>query len=209
MATGCTTDTNTQHLHDETAVLPIKDHLCIHSSNLKHKSKHPTHPLHLLQQQLPPPRRQKPTIFFTSDHTLDVDIDHQTASKQSIKRDCKGIHDWLTEHYLSNRQVNNVCQEIPIPVDSTEATLPRKQRVLLSQIRAGKSTFLLSYLHLINPEQHPSEACPICNHPKHDSIHLFQCPQVPTDLTPFALWEDPIKVSELLDRWRPLLPHLD
>ena len=30
IASGCTTDTNTQHLHDETHILPIKEHLQLH-----------------------------------------------------------------------------------------------------------------------------------------------------------------------------------
>ena len=30
IATGCTTDNNTQELHDETHILPIKEHLQLH-----------------------------------------------------------------------------------------------------------------------------------------------------------------------------------
>ena len=45
-ATGCTQDTNIQHLHDETLILPIHEHLQLHASQCKHKSQHPSHPLH-------------------------------------------------------------------------------------------------------------------------------------------------------------------
>ena len=34
-STGCTRDTNTQHLHDETKVLPIDTHLKLHVTKLK------------------------------------------------------------------------------------------------------------------------------------------------------------------------------
>ena len=44
IATGCTTDTNTQHLHNETHILPIKEHLQLHASQIRQKSQHPTHP---------------------------------------------------------------------------------------------------------------------------------------------------------------------
>ena len=46
IATGCTTDTNTQYLHDETHTLPIREHLQLHASQIRQKSQQPTHPLH-------------------------------------------------------------------------------------------------------------------------------------------------------------------
>ena len=42
-ATGCTQDTNI-HLHDETLILPIDEHLQLHASQFKHKTQHPSHP---------------------------------------------------------------------------------------------------------------------------------------------------------------------
>ena len=43
-ATGCTQNTNIQHLHDETLILPIHNHLQLHASQCKQKT--PSHPLH-------------------------------------------------------------------------------------------------------------------------------------------------------------------
>ena len=37
-ATGCTQDTNIQHLHDETLTLPIHEHLQLHASQYKQKN---------------------------------------------------------------------------------------------------------------------------------------------------------------------------
>ena len=45
-ATGCTQDTNIQHLHDETLTLPIQEHIQLHTSQYKQKTQHPSHPLH-------------------------------------------------------------------------------------------------------------------------------------------------------------------
>ena len=53
-ATGCTHDTNIQHLHDETLTLPIHEHLQLHASQCKQKTQHPSHPLH------------KPTTYFNT-----------------------------------------------------------------------------------------------------------------------------------------------
>ena len=46
IATGCTQDTNIQHLHDETHTLPIHEHLQLHAPQYKQKTQHPSHPLH-------------------------------------------------------------------------------------------------------------------------------------------------------------------
>ena len=46
IVTGCTQDTNIQHLHDETLIPPIHDHLQLHASQYKQETQHPSHPLH-------------------------------------------------------------------------------------------------------------------------------------------------------------------
>ena len=45
-ATGCTQDTNIQHLHDEALLLPIHEQLQLHASEYKQKTQHPSHLLH-------------------------------------------------------------------------------------------------------------------------------------------------------------------
>ena len=45
--TGCTHDTNIQHLHDETNILPIQKHLQLHASQARQKAQYPSHPLHI------------------------------------------------------------------------------------------------------------------------------------------------------------------
>ena len=49
--TGCTADTNIEHLHTEAKVLPLSNHLRLHASQLRQKSQLPTHPLHNLLPQ--------------------------------------------------------------------------------------------------------------------------------------------------------------
>ena len=45
-ATGYTQDTIIQHMHEETLTLPIYKQLQLHVSQFKHKTQHPSHPLH-------------------------------------------------------------------------------------------------------------------------------------------------------------------
>ena len=63
IATGCTSDTNIQHLHNETNILPLNAHLKLHSSQLRLKSQHPTHPLHKFTVLTENERHKKQTIF--------------------------------------------------------------------------------------------------------------------------------------------------
>ena len=55
IATGCTSDTNINHIHDETKILPIEKRLRLHSSQLRQKASHLDHPLHRLTTQPQPP----------------------------------------------------------------------------------------------------------------------------------------------------------
>ena len=59
----------------------------------------------------------------------------------------------------------------------------------------------MTYLHKIDPVNHPAENCPLCNDPNHDSLHLFNCPDIRTTLTVWNLWTDPVGVAALLDVW--------
>ena len=65
IATGCTHDTNTQHLHDETNVLPIHQHLQLRASQIRQTAQHPTHPLYKQTIHSHTPRLKKQTTSTT------------------------------------------------------------------------------------------------------------------------------------------------
>ena len=44
--TGCTHDTNIQHLHDKSNILTIQKPLQLHASQVRQKAQYPSHPLH-------------------------------------------------------------------------------------------------------------------------------------------------------------------
>ena len=61
--TGCTHDTNIQHLHDETNILPIQKHLQLHASQVRQKAQYLSHPLYDSRTKPPwtkPPRQNPP-----------------------------------------------------------------------------------------------------------------------------------------------------
>ena len=76
-ATGCTQDTNIHHLHNETLILPIHEHLQLHASQYKQKTQHPSHPLH------------KHTIYFNNGrYTTNIPTDPHTITTTDIKQTC-------------------------------------------------------------------------------------------------------------------------
>src|SRR5579872_3303171 len=103
------------------------------------------------------------------------------------------------------QNTKNKILEMQAPeIHHSEETLARYHRRLLSQLRTNKSPFLLSYLHKINPSEHPSPLCPLCSDQTHDTIHLFQC--IHTDNTySNILMEQSLRQAELLDTWRRAL----
>ena len=63
IATGCKRDINTQHLHDETKVLPIDTHLKLYATQLKQVTLTQKHSF-VLNAYSDPPRNMKATIFI-------------------------------------------------------------------------------------------------------------------------------------------------
>ena len=182
IATGCTRDTSIQHLHDECSILPIKQHLILHASQLRHKAHHPTHPLHTLTQQSPPPRLRKPTIFNHTSYTHNIQVDPTTVTHDIIKHNIKQTHTHVVQTYISSKPQNKLLNKPAPRIHPSEQTLPRTIRRALAQIRTNKSPLLLSYLHKIDPATHPNPLCTLCHAHIHDAQHIFRCSHIPTSL---------------------------
>ena len=120
------------------------------------------------------------------------------STTTTIKRNMKTIHTTIVQDHLINRPINKLLNRPPPDIDKKEETLPHSTRRKLSQLRTNKSPLLMTYLHKIDPANHPAANCPLCNDPNHDSLHLFNCPDIPTTLTVWDLWTDPVGVAALL-----------
>ena len=91
-ATGCTQDTNIQHLHDETHTLPIHEHLQLHTSQYKPKTQHSSHPLHKHTTYFNTPKAKK-TLFLTTAATQQtISTDPHTITTTDIKTNMRHIH---------------------------------------------------------------------------------------------------------------------
>ena len=131
---------------------------------------------------------------------VDPDPTH-AIDENTIKRNMKTIHTTIVQDHLSNRPINKLLNRPPPDIDKKEETLSHSTRRKLSQLRTNKSPLLMTYLHKIDPANHPAANCPLCNDPNHDSLHLFNCPDIPTTLTVWDLWTNPVGVAALLDVW--------
>ena len=82
------------HLHIETKILPLSNHLKLHASQLRQKSQLPTNPLHNLLPQPAGLREMKATIFDNwSSKTITIKNDNNIApTTELITQNLKTIH---------------------------------------------------------------------------------------------------------------------
>ncbi|MEL6805403.1 MAG: hypothetical protein AAFO91_16665, partial [Bacteroidota bacterium] len=202
IATGHTADTNNNIVNSEAKLLPLQSHTTIHSSNLRFDSTRPDHPLNKLLHNPDPPRLMKKTIFNNSDNLITLHTTHHNTDQPAHKTQAKKtIHTQIVQQHLLTIPDSSILNRPPPDIDKTETDLPRRTRRLLAQLRANKSPFLLSYLHHIDPTTHPSPTCPLCRVAEHNTVHLFNCPSIPTTLDPASLWSNPAEVAALLETW--------
>ena len=149
-AIGCTQDTNLQHLHDETLILPTHEHLQLHVSH--YKQQHTIHhtPHTNMQHTSWPLENNIPT-------------DHHTITTSDIKTNMRHIHTSIVSRHLATRGNNKVPHTPPPHISSSKEILPRLIRHTLAQLITNKSPFLKSYLHKVDGKSHPSPLCPLCN----------------------------------------------
>ena len=204
--TGCTMDTNINHLHDETKVLPINYHLRLHASQLRQKTQNPAHPLHHLTRHGRPPRLMKSTIFHNQDYTINKDTDPAISNDGTVKINMKTIHTAVVQEHLRKRPPNTLLGQQAPDIVSEETGLDRPTRRTLAQLRAGKCPLLRNYLHKIKPDIYKDPTCPLCKTAIHDCRHLFNCAKVPTGLNINDLWTKPKESAALVSTW---IKHLE
>ena len=82
LLTGCTRDTNTQHLYNQTKVLLMDIHLKLHTNQLKQPTQTQTYPSHDLNTYSNPSRNIKARIFYNHEHTNIIILKHHITPKK-------------------------------------------------------------------------------------------------------------------------------
>ena len=165
-----------------TLILPIHEHLQLHTSQYKQKTQHPSHPLHKHTTYFNTPRLKKPTIFNNGRYTTNIPTDPHTVTTTDIKTNMRHIHTSIVSRHLATRGYYKILRSPPSHISSSEEILPRLTRRTLTQLRTNKSPFLKSYFHKVNAKTHPSPLCPLCNTHIHNTHHLVNCTHIHTTL---------------------------
>ena len=148
----------------------------------------------------------KATILHNNEHT-NIIISEPDITPEECRENLKHICTIITSQYLSSRKNNKVTNTTPYNIHSSEQTLPRHRRKKLAQGRANKSPLLQSYLHTVNPKTYTVQ-CPLCWSHTHDTNHLFNCSQVPTQHNTTSLWKMPLESAEVIRKWESRLASL-
>ena len=202
IATGCTRDTNAQHLHEESKILPIKEHIKLHSSILRQKSQLSNHPLNQLNKQKPKSRNLKETIFHNNNFTTNYDDNLNDFTEDTVNSNKTKIHTEIVNSYLKSKLPNKIINDTAPEINKNEINISRESRRILAQLRSNKCPILFQYSNKINPSTYQNPMCPLCLTNIHDTHHLFNCKKIYSSRSVISLWTEPDYVVSLLARWR-------
>ena len=184
--------TNADHLHQETKVLPLRQHGQMLTKQFLASCALPNHPGQKHMDNPPPPRNLKKSLY---EYKPEISALYESGllRKQVIEK----IHSETVRKCIQNYDQNKVLNTSPPPINSDELNLTRKERVELARLRSGYSRLVNSYLHKL--DEQVEDKCPSCATSPHDVNHLFECRDNPTDLTIDSLWSNPRAVSNFLN----------
>ena len=193
MITGNLKMASDEHIHQETKILPIKEHCLMKSKQYMLTCHLPDHPGNKhVDKPLPERNNLKPTI----NSYRNCIQQHLPVNADNRKRKIKEIHTSDVKATLDNFSPNRVLGVKPPDINKEELNLPRHIRTQLSQLRSGFSRRLNSYLSRLDDTI--DDKCPRCNDTPHDTRHLFNCPDDPTTLDVLSLWTTPVLAADFL-----------
>ena len=166
IATGCTQPTDIPHLHHETKVLTLHQHLDMRGTQFIAQTLNKEHTCHPLHDRPTRSRHKKadPITYYIGILNSLPPIPEQTSSKQHI-------HTALTKTALSNASHNKVLRAPPPKVSRAEALLPRHTSTTLSQLETHKHHSLSTPQRQTTLSQHIQTP--------HRPIHLTPLPNMP------------------------------
>lgn len=196
---GSTQTTPIEHLHAETKILTIKQHLDMRGTQfLASVINNTDSPCHYLHNH-PPTHRQ----IANTPHRHYSNILNTMPQPANISHYKKHIHTQLTRQALNNQPHNKILNTPPPDISSTETQLSRSERVHLTRLRCGHHQSLYTYKHRIDNTH--TDLCPLCQVSPHTVTHLIvDCPnlaairQQHNITTTQQLWSDPVDVVHFL-----------
>ena len=153
------------HLHSETEMLQVEDHInllsaqylvqCLDTENVCH---------HITKMDLLP-REMKETILTSHYQTV------LPLLANSRKDTLQTLHTTFVNIAIENMKDNRLLNNRPPPINNEETILSRRQRTTLSQLRSGHCKLPNSYKKRF--KQSDSSSCPDCGMDPQDVPHLY------------------------------------
>ena len=208
LISGCHKMASMNHLHSETKLLPVRDHLEMLSAQYLASASRPDHPANEPVRRPARRREKKRTLQSRFKDDIAPHLVNGNIPNGAFPITKKAIHTKYVSQAI-NAQGNHPLINRPAPeVNNTEKSLPRHYRSTLSQLRSGHCANLASYLHRVGRTDSPT--CPQCNNGDQTVPHLFTCTASQTDLTLNDLWLRPKRVATFLSSHPSFtLPPLD
>ena len=178
--TGCHLMTNSDDLHRETSILPVKQHNDLLTMQYLLSCHQPLHPCHNLVTKPKPPRKIKPGLR-KFDGVVTPLVPSCGLDALTYKRGLQHLHTGAVADAVASYSPNRVLNGPPPNIASEERQLPRPTRATLAQLRSGYSKQLNSYMSRVDSTI--KDQCPLCRGTQHDTNHLFSCPARPTTRT--------------------------
>ena len=189
LATGCHAAAAIDHLHAETAVLPVGDHLHLLSSQYLARALQSHHPSNDVVNVDRGPRACKQTLRSKCLADVEPYLTDGVMRVGDYKRAIDGIHTKVVSDAIDRHEPNHVLDARPPLVHPSEKYLPREIRTTMSRLRDGHCINLNDFRHRIGRSD--TDLCPECNLSTHTTQHLFDCPNFPTNLVTTDLWDRP------------------
>ena len=184
------------HLHAETCLLPVSDHLRMLSAQFLASCSRASHPSYNIISAPDGLRSMKQTLQSAHRDSVADFLTNGALPPEAYNSVKEIIHASFVEESLQVQDDNPLLQRRPYPVHPSESRLPRSYRSTLSQLRSGHCNLLNDYKFRIGAS--PSPTCPRCGAADDTVSHLFECTASPTTLTVSSLWLYPLDVATFL-----------
>ena len=125
IATGCHKMSSIQHLHSESNVLPVANHLRLLCTQFLANAMRPLHPSHAVVSSPPGPRRMKETLQSKFGPALHPFLLNGVIPNASYKKVIQTLHTDAVTSSISSLGPNSVLGVTPPQINANERDLPR------------------------------------------------------------------------------------
>ena len=204
--TGAHTAASLEHLHRETRILPVEDHLALMSRQFLAQASVESHPSFAVVPGDPGPRDHRHTLASKHGQAVAPFLRGGSMPRDNLRDSLTDPHTAAVARAvrIQNLSPSKVLGYHPPAVDDSEQSLPRAWRSTLSQLRSGYCRALKSYTAVLN---NTDDLCPDCQSDSQSVSHLFLCPEFPSTCEKVDLWCNPCHAAHFLSRL-PCFSHL-